>query len=118
MTITRALAMQLWQSEYGDAEYAEDFDGGLMRRNAYGDPNYYEWQGGRKVYCGWNIHHILPIARGGKSRRDNMICTNIITNEQAGDKVTYWLDNGLYQVQKKRGTSIHFIVKLEDTENE
>jgi len=44
----------------------------------------------------------------------NMICTNIITNQEAGDKITYWLENGLYQVQKKRGTSIHYIVKLEE----
>lgn len=114
MTITRVFAMQLWQSQYGNAAYAEDFDGGLMCRDAYGDPEYYEWRGGVKVYCGWNIHHIQPLARGGKNRRDNMICTNIITNQEAGDKITYWLENGLYQVQKKRGTSIHYIVKLEE----
>ena len=81
MTITRVFAMQLWQSQYGNAAYAEDFDGGLMYRDAYGDPEYYEWRGGVKVYCGWNIHHIQPLARGGKNRRDNMICTNIITNQ-------------------------------------
>lgn len=116
MTITRAFAMRLWQENYGNAIYAEDFDGGLMYREAYGDAAYYELYNGKKVYCGWNIHHILPLVRGGKNRKDNMICTNIITNQDAGDMITYWLDNGLYQVQKKRGTGIHIIVKLEDAD--
>lgn len=117
MTITREFAMKLWQEHYGNAIYAVDFDGGLMYRNAYGNAEYYEWRHGRKVYCGWNIHHIHPIARGGKTKKNNLICTNIITNQGAGDKITYWLDNGLYQVRKKRGTDIHYIVKLEDVEN-
>lgn len=118
MTITRSVAMRLWYEHYGNAICAEDFDGGLMYRDAYGDAGYYEWYNGRKVYCGWNIHHILPLARGGKNNKDNMICTNIITNQAAGDKITYWLDNGLYQVRKKRGTSVHYIVKIEDVERE
>ena len=118
MKITRTLAMELWQTYYGNAKYAEDFDRGLMYREAYGDSSYYEWHNGTKVYCGWNIHHILPLARGGKNKIENMICTNIITNQEAGDKITYWLDNGLYQVQKKLGTSTHCILKLKDTEND
>lgn len=117
MKITRAMAMQVWQGHYGNAEYAEDFDGGLMYRNAYGDNEYYEWHHNIKVFCGWNIHHILPIARGGKSEKGNLLCTNIITNQNAGDKITYWLDNNLYQVRKKRGTSIYYIVRLSDKES-
>ena len=65
MKITRNNAMALWEGTYGNRSYAEDFDGGLMRKDAYGDAEYYEIRHGRKVYCGWNIHHILPKACGG-----------------------------------------------------
>ena len=60
---------------------------GLMYRDAYGDPNYYIVRNGERIYCGWNIHHILPLARGGTDSSDNLICTNIITNELAADKI-------------------------------
>ena len=110
MKITRKLAMQIWQNNYGLKKFAYDFDGGLMFRDAYGDYEYYVIDDGEKVYCGWNLHHILPIARGGKSNIDNLICTNIITNDEAGDKITYWIDDNLYQVKKKKGTSKYQIV--------
>lgn len=40
MKITRDTAMQLWIRHYGFSAYAEDFDGGLMYRDAYGNPDY------------------------------------------------------------------------------
>ena len=85
---------------FGSSSYAEDFDGGLMYKYAYGDSEYYEYRNGHKVYCGWNIHHILPKACGGSNDISNLICTNIITNEIAGDKVSYWIGDRLYQVKK------------------
>ena len=55
-----------------------------MCREAYGDPNYYvlDRNAGRfnlpsKIYCGRNIHHILPVAQGGTNARENLLCTNI-----------------------------------------
>lgn len=112
MTITRDVAMQLWMRYYGYSAYAEDFDGGLMYRDAYGDPNYYIVRNGERIYCGWNVHHVLPLARGGTDSCDNLICTNIITNEMAADKITYWIDDTLYQVKRIAGTHSHKIVRL------
>ena len=112
MRITRKNAMRLWFQNYGYAEYAEDFDGGLMYRDAYGQKDYFVWENGERIYCGWNVHHILPIARGGTNATDNLICTNIITNDIAGDRITYWIDEALYQVKRIRGTSRHEIVRL------
>lgn len=112
MRITRENALRLWFRYYGDFEYAEDFDGGLMYRDAYGRRDFFIWENGEKIYCGWNIHHILPIGRGGTNTESNLICTNIITNDAAGDRITYWIDKNLYQVKRIWGTSQHEIVRL------
>lgn len=111
MKITKENAYELWEMMFGSNLYAEDFDGGLMYKHAYGNPNYYEWHGNNKVYCGWNIHHILPKACGGSNSIDNLTCTNIITNEQAGDKVSYWIEDRFYQVKKIKGTRAYEIVR-------
>ena len=84
---------------YGEAMYAEDFHGNLMCRNGYGNPNYYIIEDGERIYCGWNLHQILPRAFGGSNAISNLLCTNIATNEVAGDRITFWIDDCLYQVQ-------------------
>ena len=68
MKINRKNAMRFWEEEFGDVRFAEDFHGNLMCKDGYGDPDYYvydtDWSfaGQRsKIYCGWNIHHILPL---------------------------------------------------------
>ncbi len=81
-----------------DAE--EEFHGYLMCREGYGDPDYYVCDGKERIYCGWNIHHILPKTCGGTNAISNLICTNIATNDEAADKITFWIDNCLYQVKK------------------
>lgn len=110
MRITRQKAMRIWERHYGGSEYAEDFHGYFMCKSGYGNPEFYIWENGKKLYCGWNIHHILPIALGGTNDISNLICTNIATNEGAADRTTYWIDDNLYQV--RRGCSGHEIVKL------
>ncbi len=112
MKITKKSAYELWESMFGSVEYAEDFDGGLMYKHAYGNSDYYEIRNGQKIYCGWNIHHILPKACGGDNSIENLICTNIITNELAGDKISYWIDDKLYQVKKIKGTHLYEIIRI------
>lgn len=113
MKINRTNAMQLWYDSFGDEEFAEDFHGNLMCRSAYGDPNYYIRENGHRIYCGWNVHHILPKTHGGTDAVENLICTNIITNENAADKITYWIDDSQYQVKKIFGTHTYQIVQLQ-----
>ena len=55
---------------------------------------------GEAIYCGWNIHHILPKNCGGTNAISNLTCTNIATNDEAADKITFWIDDCLYQVQR------------------
>lgn len=112
MKINRSNAMQLWQDTYGDREFAEDFHGNLMCRSAYGNPDYHIRDNGQRIYCGWNVHHILPKTHGGTDSRDNLLCVNVITNETAADKITYWIDDSLYQVKKIYGSRNYQIVQL------
>ena len=113
MKINRQKAMKLWAKEYGNKEFAYDFNGKLMYREAYGKPGFFiTGINGEKIYCGWNIHHILPKAYGGTDSMDNLTCTNYATNIGAGSKITYWLDDSKYQVQRDKGKGSHKLVKL------
>ncbi len=97
-----SLAMQLWRSKYGTREFARDFHGNLMYRDAYGKRDYFIIKNGVRIYCGWNLHHILPKSLGGTNRINNLLCTNFLTNKTAGAKITFWIENCLYQVQKDK----------------
>lgn len=101
--INKKNALRLWEMSFGDARFAEDFHGYLMCRDGYGDPNYYVYDKNRRIYCGWNLHHILPKAFGGTNIISNLLCTNIATNDEAGNKITFWIDDCLYQVQRIEG---------------
>lgn len=129
MKISKATALRLWDERYGDTLWVEDFDGGLMYRDAYNDRevsavrtigNRYALNtqlilglfDNQKIYCGWNLHHILPKANGGTNAKDNLLCTNIITNDEAEDKTTFWIDDRNYQVQWNKQTGLHEICLL------
>lgn len=114
MRINRENALRLWEEYYGSAELVQDFHGYLMCKYAYGDEDYFICRGGRKIYCGWNIHHILPKANGGTNAKGNLICTNIETNRQTEDKITFWVDECLYQVRRIPDSRDYEIVELED----
>lgn len=100
MKICKKNALKLWERYYGNAIYAEDFHGNLMCKHGYGKPEFYIIEAGERIYCGWNLHHILPKASGGGNAVSNLLCTNIATNEEAGDRITFWIEDCLYQVQK------------------
>lgn len=112
MKINKRRARALWFERYGDELLAEDFDGVIMHRDAYGVVNAVTYINGEEIYCGWNIHHILPINKGGSNAKHNLECTNIITNELAGDKTTFRIDDKIYQVKKVKGTNIYKIYPI------
>lgn len=112
MKICKANALLLWEEFFGSSQFADDFHGNLMCREGYGNDAFYVYHYGKRIYCGWNIHHILPLSCGGTNDKHNLICTNIYTNNEAEDKITYWIDNCLYQVQRIYGTREHEIIKL------
>ena len=71
MKINKTNALHLWNQSFGNAEYVEDFHGNLMCRNAYGDKKYFITDHKKRIYCGWNVHHILPVSHGWLFRPNN-----------------------------------------------
>ena len=110
MKINKKNALKIWFERYDDNLIATDFDGAIMHRDAYGDKNAIIRIDGEEIYCGWNLHHILPTSSGGTNDKENLECTNIITNEQAGNKTTFIIDNAKYQVKKANGK--YLIVRI------
>lgn len=74
MKINKKNALKLWERYYGDARFAEDFHGYLMCRDGYGNPDFFIKEDGEAIYCGWNIHHILPKNCGGTNAISNLTC--------------------------------------------
>lgn len=100
MNINKKSALKFWDETYGEKAYiVKDFHGNYMCRDAYADKDFQVDIKGKKVNCGWNIHHMKPKSQGGKNAKENLICTNITTNEKAGNKTTYWIDDKLYQIK-------------------
>lgn len=84
-----------------------------MCKDGYGNRNFYVNHYGQKIYCGWNIHHILPLACGESNAKSNLLCTNIATNEEAEDRITFWIEESMYQVRRIHGTKEHEIIRID-----
>lgn len=85
MTINRETAMSLWKKSFGKTNQAKDFAGREMIKAAYND---------RGSKYGWNIDHILPQSKGGKTTESNLICCHILTNDEKADKFPCFTANG------------------------
>lgn len=70
-------AKRIWERDFGDEESAEDYSGRPMCKNEYGN---------RKSESGWNLDHLCPKSKGGKTTVDNLICCNIKTNDEKADR--------------------------------
>ena len=77
MDLNRETAMRLWNKQFGKETKAKDFAGREIAKGAYND---------RNSDFGWNVDHILPQSKGGKTADHNLICCHILTNDQKGNK--------------------------------
>lgn len=85
MVINRETAMRIWSKRYGKELKVTDFAGRTMVKSAYDD---------RDSNYGWNIDHILPQSRGGKTAEHNLVCCHILTNDEKADKFPCFNANG------------------------
>lgn len=77
--------MRLWDKSFGRETKVTDFAGREMAKGAYND---------RNSKYGWNVDHILPVSRGGKTADYNLVCCNIETNDEKADKFPCFTANG------------------------
>lgn len=85
MDLNRETAMRLWSKSFGKETKVRDFTGREIAKGAYND---------RNSEYGWNVDHILPQSKGGKTADYNLICCHISTNDEKADKFPCFVANG------------------------
>lgn len=85
---------RLWAQQFGKEQKAIDFAGREIIKAAYND---------RNSSYGWNIDHILPLAKGGKTVGHNLICCHILTNDEKADKFPCFKANSnVFEIKKRQ----------------
>ena len=94
MDLNRETAMRLWGVFFGKNTNAVDYAGREIRKGAYND---------RNSQYGWNVDHILPVSKGGKTADHNLICCHILTNdEKANSFPLFNANNQKFKIVKKQ----------------
>lgn len=94
MDLNKETASRLWVKQFGKKQKAVDFSGRTIARAAYND---------RNSEYGWNVDHIMPESRGGKTADHNLICCHILTNDEKADKFPCFKANGAeFEIQKRQ----------------
>lgn len=92
MELNKETAMRLWAKTYGRETKVKDFTGRTMAKGAYND---------RNSEFGWNVDHILPQSRGGKTADHNLVCCHILTNDEKADRFPCFTANGVpFEIRK------------------
>lgn len=94
MNLNKETAIRLWAQQFGKSQKAIDFSGREIAKAAYND---------RNSNYGWNVDHILPLSRGGKTADHNLICCHILTNDEKADKFPCFKANTKeFEIQKRQ----------------
>lgn len=94
MELNKETASRLWVQQFGKRQKAIDFSGREIAKAAYNDRN--------SAY-GWNVDHILPQSRGGKTADHNLICCHILTNDEKADRFPCFKANEKqFEIQKRQ----------------
>lgn len=105
MVINHETAMSLWSKRYGKAGRVKDFAGREILKAAYNN---------RNSDYGWNIDHILPQSKGGKTTDSNLICCHMLSNDEKADKFPCFSANGKqFEILKVEN---HYEIRLKFTE--
>lgn len=81
-----------------------DFAGRPIVKAAYND---------RNSKFGWNVDHIYPQSRGGKTADYNLICCHIQTNNEKADRFPCFASNGIrFEIQKRQN---HYEIIAKDS---
>ncbi len=114
MDINEANAKQLWRDRYGNEDNVKDFTGRWMYFDDYGkQEKLRKSQGGEMRDYGWNIHHMLPEAKGGTDDKNNLEIVHWETNAEASDKTSYTIDGVAYEV-RRHSNGTHGIYRKSD----
>lgn len=94
MKLNKETAIRLWTQQFGKRQKAFDFAGREIAKAAYND---------RNSSYGWNVDHVLPLSRGGKTADYNLVCCHILTNDEKADRFPCFKANTKeYEIQKRQ----------------
>ena len=94
MELNKETAFRLWTAQFGKTAKAVDFAGREIAKAAYNN---------RNSKFGWNVDHIYPQSRGGKTADYNLICCHIKTNDEKADKFPCFVSNETrFEIQKRQ----------------
>lgn len=85
-------ALNEWEREFGEIEKVTDFSGRKMARSAYNN-NHSKF--------GWTVACILPESKGGEYMTHNMVCCNIDTYREKGERFPAFVANGYSYIIKE-----------------
>lgn len=104
MDLNRETAMRLWSKSFGKETKVKDYTGRTIVKGAYND---------RNSEFGWNVDHILPQSKGGKTADHNLIVCHILTNDEKADKFPAYKANGIsFEIVKvENHYEIHEVTK-------
>ena len=101
MELNKETAIRLWNKSFGKETKVKDYTGRMIVKGAYND---------RKSEYGWNVDHIRPQSRGGKTADHNLICCHILTNDEKADKFPAFKANGInFEILKVEN---HYEIKM------
>lgn len=104
MKLNKETANRLWVQQFGKRQKAIDFSGREIAKAAYND---------RNSNYGWNVDHILPQTRGGKTADYNLICCHILTNDEKADRFPCFKANErAFEIQRRQN---HYEIVARDT---
>lgn len=109
MELNKETASRLWVQQFGKRQKTIDFAGREIAKAAYND---------RNSNYGWNVDHILPLSRGGKTADHNLICCHILTNDEKADKFPCFKANTKAFEIKKRQNHYEITAKIVCPEKE
>ena len=103
MELNKETAMRLWNKSFGKATKVKDYTGREIAKGAYNN---------RNSEFGWNVDHILPQSRGGKTTDSNLIVCHILTNDEKADKFpAFKANNQTFEIIKVQN---HYEIRLVD----
>jgi hypothetical protein len=85
MELNHETAMRLWNKQFGKSNEVFDYAGRKIMKGAYNQ---------RNSQFGWNVDHIFPESKGGKTTDANLICCHILTNDEKANKFPSFVANG------------------------
>lgn len=109
MELNKETSSRLWVQQFGKKQKAIDFSGREIAKAAYNDRN--------SAY-GWNVDHILPQSKGGKTADHNLICCHILTNDEKADRFPCFKANEKQFEIRKRQNHYEITARVADPEED